>query len=344
MRQFKNILYVSEASVAQGPAITRAVSLAENNQADLTVIAVVPVVTASIGTPPGGPTSAKLQTAMVNKRREELESLIAPYKQRLSIRLDVLVGKTFLEAIRAVMRNKHDLLIKPAENPNFIERLFGSDDMHLLRKCPCPVWLTRPEEKANYACILAAVDFNLDMPDTSDTVDQNLNQKILALSSSLALSNFAALHLVHVWDAPAEMMVRSWSDNPDEAGMAYVEGERSRHERDLSRLREQLRDRIGKEAYDHLSPQYHFLRGAASKVIPDTAKQLQADLVVMGTVARTGIAGLFIGNTAEAILEQLQCSVLAVKPLGFVSPIKLSEQQIPNLMLLKMGSLSDKKT
>lgn len=43
----------------------------------------------------------------------------------------------------------------------------------------------------------------------------------------------------------------------------------------------------------------------------------------MGTFARIGIAGFFIGNTAEAILEQLQCSVLAVKPPGFVSPVSL---------------------
>ncbi|MGC1952231.1 MAG: universal stress protein [Gammaproteobacteria bacterium] len=325
MKHFKNILYVSEASVAQGPAMVRAVSLAENNQADLTVIDVVPVITAGIGMPPGGPISAELQSAMVSKHRKELESLVAPYKRRRNIEIDVLVGPMFLEVIRAVLRNKHDLLIKPAENPNFIERLFGSDDMHLLRRCPCPVWLTRPDEKSNYGCILAAVDFNLDMPDTSDTVDQNLNQQILALASSLALSDFAALHLVHVWDAPAEMMVRAWSDNPNEAGMTYVEGERSRHESALNRFHNQLRHQIGKEAYDHLSPQFHLRRGAASTVIPETAKQLQADLVVMGTVARTGIAGLLIGNTAEAILEQLQCSVLAVKPLGFVSPITLSE-------------------
>jgi nucleotide-binding universal stress UspA family protein len=121
------------------------------------------------------------------------------------------------------------------------------------------------------------------------------------------------------------MMIRSWSDNPDEAGIADVEGERLRHERALSRFREQLMLRIGKEAFEHLSPQYHLLRGAASKVIPLTARRLKADLVVMGTVARTGIAGLIIGNTAEAILEQLRCSVLAVKPLGFVSPVQLPE-------------------
>lgn len=323
MKQFKNILYVSEASVTHGPAMARAVSLAENNQADLTVIDVVPVITAGIGMPPGGPTSTELQSAVVSNRRKELESLVTPYKQRRSIKIDVLVGTMFLETIRAVLRDKYDLLIKPVENPDFIERLFGSNDMHLLRKCPCPVWLTRPDEKSNYGCILAAVDFNLD--NMSNTVEQSLNQQILELASSLALSDFAALHLVHVWDAPAEMMVRSWADNPNEAGMTYVEGERSRHESAFNRLRDQLSNQIGKEACDHLSPQFHLRRGAASTVIPELAKQLQADLVVMGTVARTGIAGLFIGNTAESILEQLRCSVLAVKPPGFVSPIKPSE-------------------
>ncbi len=323
MKQFDNILCVAEPSIAQVPVLARAVSLAENNQADLTVIDVVPVVTAGVGMLPGGLSSAQLQSAVVSKHRTELESLVAPYRQRRGIQVEVLVGQTFLEVIRAVLRNNYDLLIKSAENPDFIERLFGSNDMQLLRMCPCPLWLTRPDDKSKYGCILAAVNFNLD--NISDRVEESLNQQILELASSLALSDFAKLHLLHVWDAPAEMMVRSWSDNPDEAGKTYVEGERSRHERALSRLHDQLRDRIGKEAYDHLSPQLHLRRGAASTVIPEVVRQLQADLVVMGTVARTGIAGLLIGNTAEAILEQLQCSVLAVKPPGFVSPIRLSE-------------------
>lgn len=323
MKQFKNILYVAQASIAQGPAVARAVSLAENNQAELTVIDVVPAIPPDSVLLSSGPSSAKLQDFLTTQRREELKSLVAPFQQRCNIRIEVHTGRIFLEAIRAVLRNKHDLLIKPAENPSFVERLFGSNDMHLLRQCPCPVWLTRPDDKSNYGCILAAVDFNLD--NLSDTTNQSLNQLILELASSLALSDFASLHLVHVWDAPAEMTVRSWADNPVEASMAYVGGERSRHESAFNRLRDQLRDQIGKEAYDHLSPQFHLRRGAASTVIPEVAKQLQADLVVMGTVARTGIAGLFIGNTAETILEQLQCSVLAVKPPGFVTPIKLSE-------------------
>jgi nucleotide-binding universal stress UspA family protein len=53
--------------------------------------------------------------------------------------------------------------------------------------------------------------------------------------------------------------------------------------------------------------------------------QIEADLVVMGTVARTGIPGFIIGNTAETILNQIDGSVLAIKPRGFVTPVTLEE-------------------
>lgn len=322
MNQFKNILYVSESSTAQDAAIVRAVSLAQNNQAELTVVAVLPPATANVVLPPGGPISAELQTTLVDEHHRMLESLVEPHRQGLNIRLDVLIGNTFLEVIRAVLRNGHDLVIKPAENPDWLDRLFGSDDMHLLRKCPSPVWLMKPGEKSNYECILAAVDFDASQPDSAG---QPLNREILELSASLALSDFAALHLVHAWDAPAELLLRTWSDNPDEAALSYVDGERSRHQRGLEQLRDILRKRIGEEAYAYLSPHYHSLQGSAKKIIPELATRLQADLVVMGTVARTGIAGFIIGNTAEAILDQLKCSVLALKPPGFVSPVKLDE-------------------
>jgi len=47
------------------------------------------------------------------------------------------------------------------------------------------------------------------------------------------------------------------------------------------------------------------------------------DLIVMGTLSRTGIPGYFIGNTSESILSQVNCSVLTMKPPGFVSPVTL---------------------
>jgi nucleotide-binding universal stress UspA family protein len=56
-------------------------------------------------------------------------------------------------------------------------------------------------------------------------------------------------------------------------------------------------------------------------LIPRVAERVRIDLIVMETVSRAGIAGLLIGNTAEKILHQVDCSVLTVKPDGFVSPV-----------------------
>jgi universal stress protein E len=311
MNRFKNILYVSEATNPdQASAIGRAVSLAVNNQAKLTVIAVIPPVIDAL----------HLQT--MEKHMQTLKSLIEPHRQRLEIQLDVVMGRVFLEVIRAVLRNAHDLVIKIGENPDFLQRLFGSDDMHLLRKCPCPVWLMKPPEKANYSCIMAAVDFD---PLKPSAVEQTLNQQIVELASSLALSDFATLHLVHAWDAFAEGSIRSRGDRRIEGVADYVEKERMLHENGLHMLGEKLQEQIGGDAYDYLSPQFHLPKGPAKKVIASLAAGMQADLVVIGTVARTGISGFFIGNTAEAILDQLTCSVLAIKPPGFITPVKLVE-------------------
>ena len=65
------------------------------------------------------------------------------------------------------------------------------------------------------------------------------------------------------------------------------------------------------------------MKGEAGKLIPAMAKVKEVELIVMGTVSRTGVAGLLIGNTAEKVLNQVGCSVLTVKPEGFITPVKL---------------------
>ena len=324
MKRFKNILYVNEPTANQESTFARAVSLAVNNQADLTIVDVIPsqVVTAGIGLLPGGPVSNDLRAAVESDHLKAMESMVQPFKERLRIRQEVLVGKAYLESIRAVLKNGHDLLIKPAENPSWMNRLFGSDDLHLLRKCPCPVWLMKPPEKLNYSGIMAAVDFDLSATLPSE---DDLNREILELAASLALSDFASLHIVHSWEVIAEKTMLSRGGVSSEGLSNYIEREKARHRNEFYRLTEKLREWIGKDAYDYLSPKIHLPEGPAKKVIAPLAAELQADLVVMGTVARTGISGLIIGNTAEAILDQLTCSVLAIKPPGFMTPVKIDE-------------------
>jgi universal stress protein E len=322
MQQFKNILCVIAPEEANRPTLERALTLAENNQAGLTVVDVIPHISVGYGLPDGGPISIDLRALVKSEHEQALESFLAPYRERLPIQHAVLMGTDFLEIIRQVLRHGHDLVIKPADNPHFIDRLFGSEDMHLLRKCPCPVWLSKPGETPKYSSVVAAVDFDLETQ--SATVDK-LNERILELSCAFAVADFATLHFVHVWDAPFEMTVRSWGHDLSAAD-GYVERERMRHQQALDRLRERLKARLNEETFGYLSPRFHLHRGAPSQAIPELARQLQADLVVMGTLARTGIAGLFIGNTAETILEQLRCSVLAIKPPGFVTPVTLDAQ------------------
>ena len=317
MKEFKNILYLNEPTVDQASAVARAVTLAENNQAELTIADVIPsqAITTGIGLPPGGPTSEELHAAV-----KALELMIQNFREHARIRLVVWGGKTYLEAIRAVLKNGYDLLVKPAENPSWTQRIFGSNDLHLLRKCPCPVWLMKPPEKSIYSSILAAVDFDLFV---SSPQEDHLNREILERAASVALSDSASLHIVHAWDAFAERILVSRADMTPESLSNYAKKEHERHRKKLYRLAEQLRGWIGDEAYDFLSPGIHLPAGPARKVIAPLAVRLRADLVVMGTVVRTGISGVFIGNTAEAILDQLTCSVLAIKPPGFKTPVKV---------------------
>jgi nucleotide-binding universal stress UspA family protein len=64
------------------------------------------------------------------------------------------------------------------------------------------------------------------------------------------------------------------------------------------------------------------MKGKPGDVIPSLAHQKHVELIIMGTIARTGIPGFFIGNTAEKTLVKVDCSVLAVKPKSFSTPVK----------------------
>ena len=324
MKRFKNILYVNDPTGDQAWALTRAVSLAESKQANLTVLDVIPteVVTAGIGFPPGGPISNDLKASVMADRNQQLETMIKSYKLGQSIQVKVLTGKTFFQVICTVLQNKYDLVIKPAENPNWVERLFGYTDMNLLRQCPCPVWLMKPGEKTSYNHILAVIDF-----DPLDPLGalHDLNREILEMAGLHALSNFASLHLAHAWEAFGETTLVSRGSSSSEGLATYVDKSAAQHRKGLHMLAEEMRKWIGADAYDYLSPRLHLPKGPARKMIPRLAKELRADLVVLGTTARAGIAGLILGNTAEAILDQVSCSVLAIKPPDFKTGIRLDD-------------------
>ncbi|HEY9041878.1 MAG TPA: universal stress protein, partial [Rheinheimera sp.] len=202
---------------------------------------------------------------------------------------------------------------------------FGSDDMNLLRECPCPVWLVKPQAEQSYKRVLAAVDVAYGYPPAELETHQVLNQQILEIAASLALSDFAELHVVHAWQAPDESTMHGVLHTPKAKIAAYVEQERRRNKASLDELMRSVPCTLDRNAADYINPITHLVKGSASIEIPALAKELAADVIVMGTVARTGVPGFFMGNTAETILNQIDCSVLAIKPPGFETPVTVTD-------------------
>ena len=325
MKRFKNILFVKEPATASEAILDRVVALAQNNQANLTVIDVVEPLPASFSAIPKGFTSETLRQAIIDERREQLEHLVALARKKMNMDTRVFYGIPYLEITRKVLRDGHDLVVKPAYNSGGLKtRLFGGTDLHLLRKCPVPVWLMKMTATAKFQKILAAVDINHE--EQQETQDA-LSLKILELASALALAEFSELHIVHAWQAVGETTLRGARGGYSvEDVEKYIEEERERHRRWVDGLYRKAIEQLGDDALTYLKPQVHIPKGWAKEVIPQLAQNIDIDLVVMGTVARTGIPGFFMGNTAEMIINNINCSILAVKPEGFVTPVTLEDE------------------
>jgi nucleotide-binding universal stress UspA family protein len=326
VKRFKEILCVITTPGTGRAVLDRAVSLAQNNQARLTAVSVADHVSLGMGMPEGGPISIELQAAVVKAAGQKLEKAVEPFLGRMAIETRVLVGVQFFEIIREVLRHGHDLVIKSAEDPEWLERLLGSEDMHLLRKCPCPVWLIKPGAPRKYRTIMAAVDLDEAHPEEELETRRELNHRILELASSLALANFAELHLVHAWEAVGEGAMRAGflrmtEDKVDD----YVRQVKCQREADMDRLLQELNSGPGESVLDCIEHQVHLVKGAPRRVIPEVARKIEADMVVMGTVARTGVPGFIAGNAAEMILGQINSSVLAIKPEGYRTPVTLED-------------------
>ena len=320
MKSFNSILYVVENPAAEPiAAVARAVSLAENNQARLTVLHVAEE--PRLGPFAGSIAIEDLRSRLRQQATERLSGLLRSAGRETDHVVDVRLGTAFVEVIREVLRSRHDLVIKTVGEGGAHSFLFGGTDQHLLRKCPCPVWIMVGETSANYRNILAAVDFD---PWNEDDEEGDMNRQILDIAATLAVTDFAQLHVVHAWESISDSMIRVFgSELSDEEAATNRDHEWREHQSRLDALDNRMRGQFSSEAHGYLAPRFHLRKGSPRDVIPALANELKADLVVMGTVSRTGIPGLLIGNTAEVILNNLECSVLAVNPAGFVTPITL---------------------
>lgn len=319
MNQLSKLLYVVDKHIDHW-GIQKAVELASTHQAELTVLDVVPELKLRPNWAESLGGSQTITDSIASARSRAIEHALSTLPGAGTATVSIASGRRYLQVIHAVLREHYDMVIKLSEEPAWAGRFVSSDDMHLMRKCPCPVWMIQEKPSADGAVVLAAVDFD---PDVLGPEQEELNRKILSFASMVASFNSAQLHLFHAWDSPVAGFASLWSDMPEETEKQILDGEYAVR-RDLMHACDlELRKMLGDDTYEFLAPHTRLIHGTPEEHIPAYAEKIGADVVVMGTVGRTGIPGLIIGNTAEDVLQQLRCSIVAVKPDGFCSPVTL---------------------
>lgn len=195
--------------------------------------------------------------------------------------------------VRTLMAEGCGLVIKQHLPDNPLKKaLLTPDDWKLLRYCPAPVLLAKGNASWIQGKVLAAVDLG-----SHDDEHYQLHDTIVSYAADIADMINGELHLISAHPAPMLS-----SANP------------------VYQLRENIvkifSDKAARyvEQYDLSEANTHIDEGPADTLIPKVAQQIGAAVTVIGTVARTGISGALIGNTAEVVLDQLHGDVLVLKP------------------------------
>ncbi len=331
MAVFKNILLFVDSNTLCEEACERAITLAAEENARLTILNVIEAVPERLGSP-ADQSSKDFREIGILERCEKLKELVVPNQANLQFELNVVCGNPVAEVMQQVLRGRHDLVIVAEHSrPSLKQISLGSATLKLIRKCPCPVWVINPSIAKEDIRIMAAVD-----PDPFDADRDALNTKILDIASSLTAREGTELHVVNAWRAPAEGVLRSQGGLSAENLSSYVYNV-------FNVQASSVKEKIQNSSAMTVRHRMHLLKGTASKVIPMAVRRERIDVLIVGMFSRRGLGGWLIGNTAEKILNQVKCSVLMVKPNGAVGLAgKPSHSGVDKIVRID-GSSTDKE-
>lgn len=322
---FNKILCVLTDTHKQDEVVAQALHIAKSHQAELTILLKLEALPPNANMVMQSFAYLEKQSSIESAAGAWLDGQLKAWVGDYPVTTDVQIGQSYVELVQHIMVHHYDLVLKLSDS-GFIERLFGSDDLTLLRKCPVPVWIVHPGNSQQYDSVVAALDLNYHYPEHEISVRRKLNMDILRYAARIALMEFSQLHIVHVYDAVPESILRgdfiSVDENSLEADLQTIYAER---EAELTRLLGELDKELHEGALESLNPQQHIVRGYPRREIAATAKSVDAKAVVMGTVARLGVPGFIMGGTAEETIHQLDCALLGIKPDGFISPVSMPD-------------------
>jgi universal stress protein E len=288
------LLVVVDVAASHHPALERAAWLAKQTEGRVELFACEydPDVDS-------GRVAPAAREQVLGQRRRNLEDLAAPLRQQgVAVSVDVVWDHP-LDAAIVKKAAAHDywLVAKDTQHHNLARRtLLTNVDWQLIRKCPVPLLLVKGRKLAAEPNVLAAVD-----PLNQHDKPAALDERIYTFAAELARVLRGHLHVVHSYGTPLG------AELPPDAVKLIADEHRAAMKRFL-------------DTHAALEGRPHLYEGVAHESLQQAAKEHAADFVVMGAVARRGLKRLFIGSTAERVLDRLPCDLVIIKPLDFEVP------------------------
>lgn len=226
----------------------------------------------------------------------------------LEVATRVVWGNPSLSKIlQTIVELNPNLVIKDVHSEPLLKRiLFTSLEWHLLRQCPAPLMLVKTNENEVPKRIVAAVD-----PLDERGKPHGLNEQIIRAAAGLAAQCQATLDVVHVMEFSTPLYV------PDPA--IYD---------DIYEAHEEALRSLGLQ-FSIPDAKLHLLEGETNTRLMEFAQSRQIDILVMGTVQRRGWNRAMLGSTAEDILDNVDCDILAIKPPEFSASLVAELEQAP---------------
>lgn len=311
MLKYKNILVFIDPTQERQPALARAIEIAEKQTGStITLFLCCYDLSYEMTSLSSSDERKAMQRIVIKENQAWLDAITVPYQQPgINIKSCIIWhNRPFQAAIMEVLKNNHDLVIKATHPHSKLSAiLFTPTDWNLLRKCPVPLLLVKHNKWPTNGNILCAIDCKSQQDDEHHA----LNQQIIDEAKVMASIIKANIHMVNAYPSPPMNIML---ELPEFDPINYEDGLKKLHQQTLLEYA---------QTNNMTEKQIHLEQGLPEDVISDVAKEIEAELVILGTVGRSGLSATLLGHTAEQVIDQLDCDLLALKPEGFVSPITL---------------------
>jgi universal stress protein E len=259
----------------------------------------------------------ELATGIIAERQGQLEKIANRLRREelvvtTTVRWDYPPHESI---VRHALKSKCDLVVIEAHKHNRLARLLLTQtDFELIRLCHVPLLIVKGQRVWRRPAILAALD-----PFHRHDKPADLDARIVAAASDFANACNGVVHGAHIY--PPLMSFAPGSIVEPVAIPVPAPEQRRYHS--------EMRRRFAASATGLGIPgnKVHLRGGDPGLELPRLVKSLGAQVVVMGAVSRSAWKNLFIGHTAERVLDSLSCDVLVVKPSNYRPKISARRPQ-----------------